>query len=522
MKKITKIAAMAAAMSMAGAIAFPAVTMTASAASSSITIDNVGEVSHEFEVYQIMTGKKTGDEFTELKWGTGISGYGGTAVTTGNDVPNDVLDALSASNFDARTLVAGDNPLMTLSSTKKNVSGSGTITIEDLEEGYYVIKDVTDLSSSDDANSAWMIQVAGPTTISIKKAKPSVDKEVYDNADGNAAAGWVEAADHTINETFQFRLTATIPADADLAVYDTYKLVFHDTMSSGVTFDSIASVKVNGTDVADTAYSTDANAGDSGKSWALTIENVKPLAGSAFGSEDVTVEVIYDAHLNENAIVSDNSGSNLAVNNNKVKLEYSNNPDSLGTGGSDDTGETPEDSVWVFTYKIDNTKYRINTDAGNELNGAKFTLHKNSQDGEVVGVTWNAALGAYVTNGTTSGDMTSGQGDAEGTTSGKFNIVGLDAGEYYLVEDSAPTGYNVAEPVGFTITATHTENESTEGADLVLSQPSDENKIVDTKNSTLPDTGGIGTKLFIAGGGLTAALAGIYIVSKKRSEGSED
>ena len=60
-----------------------------------------------------------------------------------------------------------------------------------------------------------MIQVAGPTTISIKKAKPSVDKEVYDNADGNAAAGWVEAADHTINETFQFRLTATIPADAE-------------------------------------------------------------------------------------------------------------------------------------------------------------------------------------------------------------------------------------------------------------------------------------------------------------------
>lgn len=58
MKKITKIAAMAAAMTMAAAFAFPAVTMTASAAASSITIDNVGEVTHEFEVYQIMTGKK--------------------------------------------------------------------------------------------------------------------------------------------------------------------------------------------------------------------------------------------------------------------------------------------------------------------------------------------------------------------------------------------------------------------------------------------------------------------------------
>ena len=518
MKKVTRIAAMAAAMTLAAAIAFPAVTMTASAEPTTITIDNVGTVAHEFEVYQIMTGKKTSTDkvFTELKWGDGISKYNGTTVTPGADVPNDVLDALSASGFNARTLVTGAAPLLTLSSTKETVTGSGSVPINGLEEGYYVIKDVTDLTSSDDANSAWIIQVAGPTTISIKKAKPTVDKEVFDNADGSAAAGWGEAADHAINEPFQFKLTATIPEDADLAAYDTYQLVFHDTLSTGVTFDSIDSVTVNDTPVAASAYSTTAAAAV--KEWTLTIEDVKEIAGSAFGTSEVKVEVLYSAHLNESAVVSDDSGTDLAVNNNKVKLEYSNNPDSLGTGGTDETGETPEDSVWVFTYGIDNTKYRINTDPGNELDGAKFTLHKDTEDGAVVGVTWNAGLNAYVTNGTTSGDMTSGQGNAG---SGKFDIVGLDAGTYYLVEDSAPAGYNVAAPVKITITATHTENSSESGADLTLSKTGDNNKIVDTKNSTLPDTGGMGTKLFIAGGGLTAALAGIYIVSKKRSEEAE-
>ena len=45
-----------------------------------------------------------------------------------------------------------------------------------------------------------------------------------------------------------------------------------------------------------------------------------------------------------------------------------------------------------------------------------------------------------------------------------------------------------------------------------------ENKPVDTKNSTLPSTGGMGTTLFILGGGVTAAAAGIYLVSKKRAK----
>ncbi|MBR1529582.1 MAG: isopeptide-forming domain-containing fimbrial protein [Oscillospiraceae bacterium] len=291
------------------------------------------------------------------------------------------------------------------------------------------------------------------------------------------------------------KLTATIPADSDLTAYDTYKLVFHDTMSAGVTFDRIDSVTVGETPIEATHYTETATTADTkaGLTWALTINDVIALVPNAltWGTDEIVVEVTYTAHLNNNAIVS-NAGTTAdnTINNNRVKLEYSNNPDSLGTGGNDKTGETPEDYVWVFTYKVDNTKYKINSSTGNELNGAAFTLHKDTDDGTVVGVTWDATaaggVGAYVVNGTTSGSMVSGQGDATGTTSGKFNIIGLDAGKYFLVEDAAPTGYNPVEPVEFTITAAHSENTAKNSADLTLSQTNNGTNIPRTPPSPAP------------------------------------
>nr|MCR5729636.1 LPXTG cell wall anchor domain-containing protein [Ruminococcus sp.] len=38
------------------------------------------------------------------------------------------------------------------------------------------------------------------------------------------------------------------------------------------------------------------------------------------------------------------------------------------------------------------------------------------------------------------------------------------------------------------------------------------------KGTSLPTTGGMGTTLFVLGGGCAAGLAGIYLVSRKRSK----
>ena len=46
-------------------------------------------------------------------------------------------------------------------------------------------------------------------------------------------------------------------------------------------------------------------------------------------------------------------------------------------------------------------------------------------------------------------------------------------------------------------------------------------EIDNEKGVKLPETGGMGTTLFVLGGGVTVALAGIYLISKKRTTDAE-
>ena len=524
---------MIAAMAMAATMAVPAMSFSAGAEGAKVSITGLSEsVERTFEVYQVFTGTYNSDEgtFSEMKWGSGVTSYDGTAVAADTLVADSVLENLGD---DARAIVEK----LALSTVKKEVKSTGdSLTIDGLADGYYVIKDVTNMDGKDDANSAWIVQVAaaGKTTeIAVKKQTPSVDKQVQDEAadkDLNADAdGWGESADHAINETFQFKLTATIPADDNYAAYDSYKLVFNDTMSEGVTFEDIESVTITSATLTDEKaialgdddYDSNATEGTANLTWSLTIEDVKALVNAdeadIFGKEDITVEVIYNAHLNENAKISTASGNNLDVNNNKVQLQYSNNPDNTGTG-ENDLGETPEDYVWVFTYGVENTKYKISADEGNELEGAGFTLYADSAKTTAIKLIDNGD-GTYTVadQNATSGTITEMTSNAAGI----FNIKGLDAGTYYLSETSVPATYNAADDITITIGATHVENTEGTAANLTLTKTNGKNDIVDTKNSTLPSTGGIGTLMFVLCGGVAAGIAGVYLVSKKKTREEE-
>lgn len=531
MKNFKKITAAIAATLMAASLSIP-MAMSVPASAASITINGItANQEHTFEVYQVFTGDldEETNKFTNLKWSSGVTSYNGNAVTEGDLVDSATIDEISKG--DARTVAKA----IVTSATKAcdDVTSNGeSVTIDNLADGYYIIKDVSNLGEADDANSSYIVQVAGTTTVSIKNAKPSVDKQVLDeeaDAESGNTNGWGESADHAINETFKFKLTATIPADANLATYETYKLVFNDRMSDGVTFEDIASVTVNGESTE--AYTTTATEDTAGLGWSLTIDDVKAIVNAndadIFGKTEFTVEVIYNAHLNENAIVdkaSQEAGTPENTNNNNVYLEYSNNPDHFGAGGStpdDETGETPKDYVWVFTYEVDNTKYELEAKDGNELAGAKFSLHTGSATGDKINMTWNDTKKAYMptaTGGTAAEYM-------ESQTDGTFNIMGLDAGTYYLVEDEAPTGFNKVEPIEIVIGATHSETDKeSEAVTMTLSADNKgmDNDIVDTKTSSLPETGGIGTKLFYIGGGCLVGLAGVLLITKKRAKNAQN
>ncbi|MBE6857360.1 MAG: LPXTG cell wall anchor domain-containing protein, partial [Ruminococcus sp.] len=72
------------------------------------------------------------------------------------------------------------------------------------------------------------------------------------------------------------------------------------------------------------------------------------------------------------------------------------------------------------------------------------------------------------------------------------------------------------------IGATHKEQTGTT-VDLTLTGIGEgvENSIVDTMNNTLPSTGGVGTTLFYLGGGAMVAVAGVYLISKKRMKNED-
>ncbi|WP_455124916.1 isopeptide-forming domain-containing fimbrial protein [Ruminococcus sp.] len=529
MKKTRRFASLATAAILAACAVVPATMSALPVSAADIKITGISETqAHTFEVYQIFTADIAEDVngaqvLSNVKWGSGITSYDSTTVTAGSVVDETVLAGIVAS--DART-IASKCTLSTTKACADITSTNGTATATGLADGYYIVKDVTDLSSKDDANSAYIVQVAGNTTVAIKNAKPTVDKQVLDepdDAEAGATEGWGESADHAINEQFQFKLTATVPANEDLKAYKIYKLQFEDSMSAGVTFEDIKSVTVKSGNAEKTLTPADyketatATSSKDGLSWNLTIDDLKKKLPEnvELGAEEITVEVVYNAHLNANAIVSKENvtnGDKDTVNNNKVDLVYSNNPDSTGAG---ETGKTPEDYVWVFTYGVDNTKYKNAVGEGNALKDAGFKLYDEAGTTEIKLAYDDTKKVYYPTTAGTGAEMKS-------AADGKFNIIGLDTGKYTLKETTTPAGYNTCDPITINITATHKENADGTTVDMKLDGSNNMvNAVINKSGSSLPSTGGIGTTIFYVAGGVLVVGAGVLLITKKRAKDAQ-
>lgn len=513
MKRTRKFAAFVASILAVACMAAPMATSfyaEAAGETYSIVINN-SATGHTYDAYQIFSGDLSTENgskiLSNIKWGSGQTNNAVGSDAT--DKAATLTDSAAALAF-AKTLTLNTTPTGTV-----NTSTDGKYTISGLEPGYYLVKDRdASLTGADDAYTAFIMEVVGNAEATVKSAKPTVDKQVYDNDDSVTTGdnnGWGETADHAINESFQFKLIATIPRDSDYAYYEKYKLVFTDTMSEGVTFDSIASVKIGSVDVpvyaegtAEDGYVCTASQSQAGGSWTLTINDVLKYDADLTDA-DTTIEVVYNAHLNESAKVNKASGD--TTNANTVGLQYSNNPNVTGAEAGNELGKTPDDTVWVFTYEVDNTK--VDQDS-NPLPGAGFKLYNGNGE---VGLIYDNGLNAYrpVKTGENAEEMTSAE------TTGKFNIVGLDAGAYTLKETNVPTGYNKCADVEVIIGATHSENADGAGATVTLSDTSTMNvTITNQKGSSLPSTGGIGTTIFYVGGGALVVGAGVLLIAKKR------
>ena len=400
-------------------------------------------------------------------------------------------------------------------------AGSNALTIPEAKAGYYLFVDTTDFSKDDSYhsyNSFLLMVTKGNWNVPItpKAEKPTVEKKVYDNPDGTSTGGFGSSADHAINEKFQFQLTATLPDSTNRAYdyYDKYSVIFHDTLSDGITYDKddeLDSVVIksygNTYNITDSSkYTIDTTDLESQNSFVVNID-VKACAKDAgFDLNDgATITVTYTAHLNDKAYV--NTAGSSTSNINKVYLTYSNNPKDESS-----IGKTPESTpVYVYTYQLNNTKHQ-DTEKGPALEGACFRLYSDEACTDQSEVQLYQKDGFYYPIKDVLGKEAV---EMKSAANGTFNVKGLDAGTYYLKEITPPDGYSACKVIPVTIKADHSRNNQVnlEGSNLT-------NDIVNIKAGgiTLPSTGGIGTTLFyVVGGGLMVAAI-VLLVTKKRME----
>lgn len=535
MKHTKKLASLLLALVMVFALALPAFAEE----TYTITIKNA-TAGHTYEAYQIFAGDLSEGTLSNIEWGTGVSEAGKTALGDAKAKAETLKNEADAKAF--ATAVA---PYLATVAGSANTLTDGEYVISGLAAGYYLVKDQdSTLTDGNDSYTNYILKVVSNVNVNPKSSVPSVQKKVKDTNDSvaDSTTGWQDSADHDINDVIDYQLTATLANNVSTYA-GPYKLVFTDTISKGLTYQSITSVKIqynsgeivipaaaggsNGYTATTAAYGGTETTYAGGNVLTITIDNLKaflPEGTSATVLDSAKVVVEYKAQLNSNAVI----GS--AGNPNKVYLEYSNNPNKSESGENHETGKTPEDTVIVFTYQTIINK----VDSENKpLTGAAFKLEKLIKGKDGAADTWTTVKEFTVDETTTS-----------------FTFSGLDDGQYKLTETKTPAGYNTIDPIYFVIEATHDATADTPALTVLKAYLTDENgnkktevkdgetvnidlgtvdltagsittTVVNKSGSELPSTGGIGTTIFYVLGGVLVIGAAVLLITKKRMGASK-
>ena len=520
-----------------------AVAGLAGVASSAMAADNNVTVTvptttnlkdHTYTAYQILTGSQaeSGGALGSTSWGTGIDSAKFLAALQADKTIGSYFSTVTTSDQFVKALGNTDNFASNGANTNivakialANKTGDGTALTNGantLATGYYLIVDSTTKGNQTVYNPA-VLAITSDITIQDKTSVPTLEKKVQENqknVTGDYGNGFNDVADYNIGDDVPFHLIGSVP---DMSQYTTYVYKFTDTLGDG--FDAPTSVKVYLSDdkALDTKKDTDITSSFTitnplTKTFTVSTNDLKAIPGVGTGKY---VIVSYTAKLNASAKIG------LPGNLNTAKLTYSNNPDQSGQGENQPTGNTPEDKVIVFTYKLNTTKVDSDNDA-TKLQGAEFKLRNANNQYAVVDAD----------NTVTSWSATEEGGSTlTSDANGLFSVTGLDDGTYYLEETKAPAGYNLpASDFEVKITATTANGQDWAGdaataltkIDVTVGStagtgdvPTGTAAIVieNTKGSKLPSTGGMGTTVLYAAGAAIVLVAafGIAFAVRRRN-----
>ena len=403
------------------------------------------------------------------------------------------------------------------------------------KSGYYLfLTDANTLAPDGAASSKntatspiYAVVGAGDVVVTEKTSIPTVEKDVLEGGK------WGKVSDSYIGEEVEYKLTGHVASN--IATFNKYEYVFQDTLSKGLEVVKnssgtpkdlrvcIVDSKTNAVKEvvldATRGYQVTATPGTTAGTELLKVSfdnlkavqdaNGKPISVNA----DSKVVVTYKAKLNGEVEYKADGATN------EVKLVYSNDPMSTGTGTSVPT------KVTDHVFRLDVTK--VDKDDQSHKLEATFQV-KMTYEGnkKLTQEKWLTQDGGLTEEGASAGKFKTDK-DSE------IYIPGLVAGTYEITECDTPAGYNTLAPFTITVAPEYKDdgslknlNVTSSNTEMVTSSPTNDATIPVTiqnkKGSGLPLTGLNGvTFTWIAGGAVLCIGVAHLIRSRKQAEESE-
>ena len=456
--------------------------------------------------------------------------------TTAQDVADWLTKNVTSTT--AETVVNKDHLLNKIAAiVKKNVGATGssfsagdsfTVPTDDKNSpktGYYLfLTDESSLSTSEAAKkntgTSPIFAVVGGRSVTVaeKTSIPTVNKEVFEGAK------WGNVSDSYIGEEVEYKLTGSVASNID--TFTKYEYTFQDHLSAGL--------KANKDTVKVTIDGTAIQPSDGYK---VSLADTMDASGSPTGAHDLTISfsdlkaaakavgvtlrgnskvvVTYKAELTEKAEYT------AAGNTNVVKLVYSNDPMSNGTG----TSESKKVADYVFGFDVT----KIDPDNSSAKLDAGFTVKMIKEGSDKSVEKWLKQDGSF------SNDVNDAYTFETTETGNKVSIPGLVAGTYLISESKTPAGYNTIADFEITVAPEYntdgTLKELNVTSNSSMATPKTDKNVTTTKipvtienkkGSSLPLTGLNGvTFTWIAGGAVLVIGVAHLIRSRKQAEESE-
>ncbi len=403
------------------------------------------------------------------------------------------------------------------------------------KSGYYLfLTDANTLAPDGAASSKntatspiYAVVGAGDVVVTEKTSIPTVEKDVLEGGK------WGKVSDSYIGEEVEYKLTGHVASN--IATFNKYEYVFQDTLSKGLEVvknssgtpkdlrvcivDSKTNAEKEVVLDATHGYQVTATPGTTAGTELLKVSfdnlkavqdaNGRPISVNA----DSKVVVTYKAKLNCEVEYKADGATN------EVKLVYSNDPMSTGTGTSVPT------KVTDHVFRLDVTK--VDKDDQSHKLEATFQV-KMTYEGnkKLTQEKWLTQDGGLTEEGANAGKFKTDK-DSE------IYIPGLVAGTYEITECDTPAGYNTLAPFTITVAPEYKDdgslknlNVTSSNTEMVTSSPTNDATIPVTiqnkKGSGLPLTGLNGvTFTWIAGGAVLCIGVAHLIRSRKQAEESE-